>query len=130
MIQSRTFVAAAILIGLVMIAAALLAAPFNASARAAASSDGVAADRIGAAFAALAEMESNPAIVSAAVRETKRDFGVPNCDGAVWPNIDAACLTRVDGAPARPARLVTIGYQAGDSTTVLMRLPAAEVAAR
>ena len=51
MIYSRKFVAAAILLGLALVIAGLLVAPFNGSARAAAGRpDPVAADRIGAAF--------------------------------------------------------------------------------
>jgi hypothetical protein len=132
MIQSRRFVAAAILFGLALIVAGLLAAPFNASARAAATiGPDVAAERIGQAFASFSEIEPDPALTAAAARVSKGDIGVPaNCANAVWPNIDASCLSTADGAPAPRVRTITIGYQAGENTTVLVRIPAAEVAQR
>ena len=132
MIQSRKFVAAAILMGLALIVAGLLIAPFNASARAAGQIDtGTAADRIGGAFAALSEMQPDPALAAAAARALKGDFGAAAaCAGAVWPNIDAGCLSTANGAPARHVRTITIGYQADENTTVLVRVPTAEMAQR
>jgi hypothetical protein len=130
MIQSRKFVAAAILMGIALIIAGLLIAPFNASARAAATS-GVAVDRIGAAFATLSEVTPDPAIAAAAARLSKGDLASPaNCAGAVWPNIDASCLRTADGSRARHVRTITIGYQSGENTTVLVRVPSGEVAQR
>jgi hypothetical protein len=35
-----------------------------------------------------------------------------------------------DGKPAPHVRTITVGYQAGQSTTVLLRIPTAEVAQR
>jgi hypothetical protein len=92
----------------------------------------VAADRIGAAFASLDEMaRPGPAITAAAVRASKGDFGAPpTCKSGVWPNIDASCLVRADGAPAHNVRTITIGYRSGENTTVLVRLPAADLASR
>lgn len=132
MIQSRKLVAAAILFGLALIAAGLLVAPFNASARAAATAgDAAAADRIGQAFASLSDAEPHPALKAAALHFAKGDLEVPaHCIGAAWPNIDPSCLTTSDGAPAPHVRTITIGYEAGGNTTVLMRVPAAELAAR
>ena len=130
MIQSRKFVAAAILFGIALIIVGVLIAPFNASARAAATvGDELALDRIGGAFAAVQEQEADPAIVTAAVQAAKRDLD-PNqsCTGAVWPNIDASCLTASDGSPVREVRMITIGYQGDANTTVLVRSPALEVA--
>ena len=89
----------------------------------------MAADRIGRAFASLSEAAIDPAIDSAAARAPKGDFA-PSCATAVWPKIEAGCLTTADGQPARHVRTITIGYQAGESTTVLVRLPAAEIAQR
>ena len=133
MIQSRKLVAAAIILGIALIVAGLLAAPFNASARAAAGQTGidVAADRIGGAFATLPEIEIDPALAAAAARLSKGDLDASAaCAEAVWPDVAASCLSTADGARARPVRTVTIGYQAGANTTVLMRVPAGEVAQR
>src|SRR5882724_13112384 len=131
MIQSRKFVAAAILVGIALIIAGLLIAPFTASASAAASPSVVAADRIGAAFATLPDAIPNSAIAAAVARLSKGDLASPvNCTGAVWPNIDASCLSTADGSPARHVRTITIGYQSGENTTVLVRVPTAEVASR
>ena len=124
MIQSRKFVAAAILMGIALIIAGLLIAPFTASASAAASQSGVAADRIGAAFATLSDVTPDPSFA-------KGDLGSSaNCAGGVWPNIDASCLSTANGAPAKHVRTITIGYQSGENTTVLVRVPSAEVAQR
>lgn len=129
MIQSRKFVAAAILFGIALIVAGLVAAPFNASARAAsqAGSD-VAADRIGGAFSAISEIEADPAITAAAARVSKGNLA--DCAKAVWPNVDASCLSTTDGSSARHVRTITIGYQAGENTTVLVRIPSNEIAQR
>jgi hypothetical protein len=120
MIQSRKFVAAAILVGIALIIAGLLIAPFNASARAAASASGTAADRIGSplAAAATADVPKGDLCISA------------ECAGAVWPNIDAACLSKADGSAAPRVRTITIGYQTDENTTVLVRVPAEGTAKR
>ena len=132
MIQSRKLVAAAIILGIALIVAGLLAAPFNASARAAGGQTGIdVADRIGGAFTTISETEIDPAVAAAAARLSKGDLNAPSaCAQAVWPNVDSSCLSTTGGAPARHVRTVTIGYQAGDNTTVLVRIPAAEVAQR
>ena len=131
MIQSRKFVAAVILMGIALIIAGLLIAPFTASASAAASQSGDAADRIGAAFATLSDVSPDPALVAAAARLSKGNFGSSaDCADAVWPNIDASCLATTDGAPAKHVRTITIGYQSGENTTILVRVPSAEVAQR
>jgi hypothetical protein len=132
MIQSRKFVAAAIILGIALIVAGLLAAPFNASARAAsqAGSD-IAADRIGAAFSAIPEkMRADPAIAAAAARLSKGNLAPADCATAVWPNIDASCLSTADGSAAPRVRTITVGYQTGENTTVLVRIPSAEMAQR
>jgi len=103
-----------------------LAEPLNASG---AETNVVAAGRIDSAFASLSEAETDPAIASAAARAPKGDFA-PACANAVWPNIEAGCVATADRRPARHARTVTIGYQAGGNATILVRLPAAEIAQR
>ena len=130
MIQSRKFVAIAILAGIALIVAGLLIAPFSATARAAATEGGDAAsDRIGTAFSLISEREPAAEIAAAAALVFKGDLGAESiCANAVWPSIDASCLARTDGAAAHPVRLITIGYQSGDATTILVRVPAGEVA--
>jgi hypothetical protein len=132
MIQSRKFVAAAILVGIALIVAGLLIAPFNASARAAAT-DGtdVASDRIGGAFSMISDREPVAEIAAAAALVFKGDLGAAAiCADATWPNIDPSCLVKAEGSEAHPVRLITIGYQSGDATTVLVRVRASEVASR
>ena len=51
------------------------------------------------------------------------------CLGQTWPDISADCLVSADGSPTQQVRTVTIGYQSGDDTTVLVRMPAPQVAA-
>jgi hypothetical protein len=132
MIQSRKFVAAAILVGIALIVAGLLMTPFNASARAAATvGPDVAVDRIGVAFASLSERQPDPAVAAAAVRASKGDLGIDRaCVGAVWPNIEPACLSAADGAPVEKVRMITFGYQSDPATTVVVRFPAGEVVSR
>ena len=118
MIHSRKFVVAAILLGLALVIAGLLAVPFNGSARAApGQSDPAAAERIGAAFASVANPAPAVALSGAASRLSKGNLHASTeCAGAVWPNIDAACLSRGDGSPATRVRTITVGYQAGTAT--------------
>ena len=125
MIYSRKFVAAAILLGLALVLAGLLAVPSIGSARAAPGRvDPAAADRIGAACASVADTAPDGTLSAAAARVAKGDLGISaKCAGAVWPNIDSSCLSRTDGSPAARVRTVTIGYQAGESTAVLVRVP-------
>jgi len=118
MIQSRKFVAAAILIGIALIIAGLLIAPFNASARASVSASGTAADQIGTALAA---GDTVP----------KGDLGISaECAGAVWPNIDSACLSKADGSAVPRVRTITIGYHTAENTIVLVRVPTQGMAER
>jgi hypothetical protein len=55
---------------------------------------------------------------------------LPRCAGQSWPNVSPECLVRADGRPAGAVRTVTVGYQAGEATTVLVRMPAPLVASR
>jgi hypothetical protein len=88
------------------------------------------ADRIGGAFAGFSEMRQDPALVAAAAQALKGDAAPGCCVDGVWPNIDASCLSTADGSPAPHVRTITIGYQTGQNTTVLMRVPTSEVAQR
>ncbi len=130
MIESRKFVAAAILFGLALIIAGLVLSPSNGGAHASNRNDvDVAADRIGAAFALISEATADPTqgVEQASKGDLPKSAG---CAGATWPNIDAACLATADGRPAPRVRTITVGYQADQTTTVLLRIPSAEVAQR
>jgi hypothetical protein len=132
MIESRKFVAAAILAGLALIVAGLMISPMSRAHAASTSSEAdIAAQRIGGAFATISDQAVDPAIAAAATRAVKGDLArTADCATATWPNIDASCLVTADGKPAPHVRTVTVGYQAGQSTTVLLRIPTAEVAQR
>ncbi len=87
----------------------------------------VPAERIAAAFAVLPG-EGAAGSISAA---SKGDLLVNGgCAGQKWPDITAACLVVTNGSPIRPVRSVTIGLQAGEATTVLVRMPAPQLASR
>ena len=107
MIQSRKFVAAAILAGIALIVAGLLIAPFNASARAAAADgDGRRVRphrrRISPRFPSVEPAAEHCRRCGAVF---KGDLGAAAiCAGAVWPNIDASCLSTADGSPAHAVR--------------------------
>jgi len=130
MIQSRKFVAAAILVGIALIIAGVLIAPFSASARAAATvGDDRITDRIGGAFGTISEREADPAILAAASQAAKGDLRTDaSCAAAIWPNIDPSCLRTADGSRAHEVRMITIGYESDANTTILVRYPELEVA--
>ena len=133
MIKSSKVLVATALAGFALTMAGLVAAPFNTSASAAAgqSSGDVVSERIGATFASLADIEPAPALHRAALRAAKGDlFAVRDCAGSVWPDISADCLATTDGSPAPAVRFITMGHQEGEATTILMRVPAAAIAAR
>jgi hypothetical protein len=127
MIDSRKFVAAAILFGLALIFAGLMLTPSNGARAAGQAEFDVAAERIGGAFAVISGTSNDPAPAVAA----KGDLKAPaECAAETWPNIDATCLATTDGRPAPHVRTVTVGYQAGQSTTILLRIPSVEIAQR
>jgi hypothetical protein len=134
MIKPKTIFAAAALAGLVVSAVGLIAEPFSGSAaRAAANYADMAtpAARIDMAFASLNPVAADPALRKAAARVAKGDlFAAPGCAGQTWPDVTADCLTGSDGSHVSKVRTVTVGYQTGDSTTVLLRHPTAEASAR
>jgi hypothetical protein len=54
-----------------------------------------------------------------------------SCAGQAWPNISRECLVAENGAQVRkPARTITIEKREGVNSSVLMRVPAAEIASR
>jgi hypothetical protein len=124
----RSLLAAAALGSSVAVAAATLLSPL---APAYAGSGSIADARIEMAFASATAHEADGTLATAAVRAQKGDMmRRPSCADQVWPNIAPNCLVSADGATARPVRYVTIGHQSDASTTVLVRMPALEVAAR
>ena len=53
------------------------------------------------------------------------------CASQAWPNVAPECLAAADGTPARSGvRMITVEQQEGPNTSVLVRIPAAEVAQR
>ena len=133
MIKSRKFFAAAALAGLTVSAVGLVVSPFSASAHV--SADAVALDvasaRIGVAFQLIPGLEPARSLEAAALGVSKGDLGAkPDCRGETWPNVSQDCLAMADGSAAPRVRYITVGKQLGEATTVLMRLPAPEVAAR
>ncbi len=122
MIHSRKFVAAAIGAALGVMAAGLVIGEYEARASTAPSEADVAADRIGGAFATIAENQPDSAVETQAVRG---DLGGATrvCASATWPNVDTSCLTTADGSPVHPVRMITVGYQTDANTTVLLRVP-------
>ncbi len=89
------------------------------------------AERIGGAFASLPQTSVERVGADAVTFPPKGDGRrASDCAGATWPNIDAKCLSTADGSPAPHVRTITIGYQAGANTTVLLRFPSADVAQR
>jgi len=122
--KSSKILTAAALVGLGAIFAGS-AAVSDGSARAVestAASD-VAAERIAAAFAVAIPAEFG------AARKGDLLAGA-GCGGWQWPDVPAACLATADGSSPPPVRSVTFGTQVGEATTVLLRLPAAQVASR
>ncbi len=131
MTKSTKILAVAAVTGFALTMAGLVATPFNTSANAAGQMQFDSAGRIDGAFAAIEGVDPAPALNVAVQRAAKGDkFAPADCESAVWPNIDRACLTNVDGSPAPAVRTVTIGYQDGDAVTVLVRMPAPAFAAR
>jgi hypothetical protein len=53
-----------------------------------------------------------------------------HCGSQAWPNIASECLARADGTPTRSVRMITVEQRSGANTSVLVRVPASEVAQR
>jgi hypothetical protein len=55
----------------------------------------------------------------------------PNCASQAWPNISRECLVAETGTPVRKAaRTITIEKREGANTSILVRVPSAEIASR
>jgi hypothetical protein len=122
MIQSRSMfaVAALTLIGVAVLAPSGLA---GAGARAAGQQDYI-EQRIADAFDVV------PGFEAEMVAAGKGDRLDRPCADQQWPAISPDCLATADGRPVRPVRTVTIGYPIGEAASVLIRMPAQEVASR
>jgi hypothetical protein len=109
------------------------AVPFNASAAVAqgATSIDIVAERIGDAFASLPKTSVERVGADAVILSPKGDRQrTSDCASATWPNKETSCLSTADGSPAPHVRTITIGYQAGADTTLLLRLPGTDMPPR
>jgi hypothetical protein len=52
------------------------------------------------------------------------------CTSQAWPNIAPECLEAAGGMPVRSVRMITVEQREGANTSVLVRIPAAEIAQR
>jgi hypothetical protein len=84
------------------------------------------AARLDAAFSLVEEAAIDPAMaerIAAAARKADRLVPSVGCDGQTWPAIEPQCLVPGDDAARAAARMVTVEYRLGDSTSVLVRRP-------
>lgn len=61
--------------------------------------------------------------LAAAARKADRLAAAPDCTGQTWPYAAGTCL-------AGAVRTVTVEYRPADGTSVLVRMPAAQIASR
>jgi hypothetical protein len=54
----------------------------------------------------------------------------PNCVDQTWPHIAPACLAASAGSQEKRVRMITIETREGENTSVLVRVPQAEIASR
>lgn len=130
MIPYATVPAMKAIVAAAFISVALMVAAFMAPVAGATetSADPVAA-RIDMAFSAISAQGS--AGMSRLVYQARKG-DLPDavrCGGLAW-SVTSNCLMTSDGNLFRPARAVTVGYQDGEATTILVRRPAPLVAAR
>jgi|1185.fasta_scaffold928798_1 hypothetical protein len=72
------------------------------------------------------------ATTAAAGKGDLQRVAAADCAAQTWPNIPHGCLTSADGRPVRQAaRMITVeDRREGERTSVLVRLPAVDVARR
>lgn len=129
--KSRNIVPAAALIGLSLMVAGLAPVPFSDAREFDGSVDDGITQRLSDGYLGLPEPAADTAIEAAAAQAAKGDFlERPGCFGQVWPDISPDCLAKVGSTPRLAARTVTIGYRIGEASSVLIRMPAPEVAER
>lgn len=114
-----------VLVGFGALATVAAVLPLGVSARTMFAGQSVPAERIAAAFSAAGVEEAAPTKVA-----QKGDLMQAECAGQVWPAIDARCLKNADGSRPARYRTVSAAANAGQNTTVLMRLPLSVVAMR
>ena len=116
--KTRNILSFAAAVALSLTAAGVMAVPLH-------------GDDTGSSSAELAERLGVSSVDLAAGLADKGDFFErPGCFGQVWPDITPECLVKAAGAAAAPVRTVTMGYQIGEATTVLVRVPALNTATR
>ena len=128
MTEFRKSIAAAALIGFAAIATGFAAVPVPGAQQLEAA--GAPAARIDAAFASLPAAVADPALLFATAGVKGDRLAPSSCAAQTWPNVPSACLVGTDGEARPPVRTVTIGYQLGEATTVLIRMPAPRIASR
>jgi hypothetical protein len=125
----RSIVTAAVAVALSLTGAGVMAVPADGAATVSSSGTDV-TDRSLGYMSVPADLGIGAPLQAGAGQAAKGDFAErPGCFGQVWPDISPECLAKVSGSVS-PVRTVTLGYQVGDSTTVLVRTPAPEVASR
>jgi len=91
----------------------------------------IAEARITGAFSFPADKVAAPAVISAAAQSRKGELRMKAaCADQKWPEIASGCLVARGGSPARTVRSVTIAHETGEATTVLLRMPASQLASR
>ena len=76
-----------------------------------------------------ASAAARPSVAGTATGD--RLAGAANCADQTWPYIAPACLAAsTDGPRQRPIRVITIEAREGANTSILMRVPQADVASR
>lgn len=130
MIRSRGMLAAAALTVVGLGVATMAVTPSDGGARGVPGHGDAASLRIVGAFAVAPAAEAAGAVRAAATRAARGDLLGKLCADEKWPEISARCLGVADGVSRPVVRSVTIGYPTETATTVLMRLPAQQVASR
>jgi len=123
MTRTQPIIAVVAAIGIAVVGAQLVGAAGSAAA---------AIDTDGSRWSdAFGDGRQGPVLPVYAVAKGDRLAASADCTAQDWPNIAPACLASTDGTPARFAsRSVTIEYRVGENTSVLVRTPATQVAAR
>ncbi len=130
MIRSTGMLAGAALTALGLGVATMIVTPSGGSARAVPGYADAVSIRIDGAFALAPVAGPAPAVEAAARRAARGDLIGTVCADQKWPEISARCLGLADGVSRPVVRSVTIGYPTDTATTVLVRLPAQQVASR
>ena len=76
-----------------------------------------------------------PALVAAAPARTEGTKGdrlaaAASCADQTWPSIASGCLSAASDGPPKRVRMITVETREGANTSVLSRVPQADVASR